>query len=143
VCFLICLINTAKIKPTNDTISRTVLSATTSAVVLNNQDTILPISPGIESAALIATVLRYEATSLRAALTLSTNPFPGEGVGVGGVGVSVTLVNLVTANTIVLIINPIAVVMEAMIMPSFLNNSLSLSPRGYSLLDQIDLILST
>jgi len=67
---------------------------------LNNQEITLPINPGIHAAALPAKVLRYEATFLRAALTLSINPLPGESL-VEGVGVGVmTLVILVTANTI-------------------------------------------
>jgi len=45
----------------------------------------------------------------------------------------ITVVILVTANTIVEIINPIAVVIEAIVIPSFLNRSLSLSPRGFLL----------
>jgi len=91
--------------------------STTFEAALNSQEITLPINPGIDAAALPAKVLRYEATFLRAALTLSINPFPGEGEG-EGVGVGVIVVNLVTANTIVLITNPIAVVIEAIVIPS-------------------------
>jgi len=50
------------------------VSSTTFEAALNNQEITLPINPGIDAAALPAKVLRYEATFLRAALTLSTNP---------------------------------------------------------------------
>jgi len=128
-----CLINTAKSKPINAIINNITLLArisTTLEAALDNQEITLPINPGIDTAALPAKVLRYEATFLRAALTLSTNPLPGEGLGEGvGVGGVMMLVILVTANTIVLITNPIAVVIKAIVIPSFLNNSLNLSPE--------------
>jgi len=60
--------------------------STTLEAALNNQETTLPFNPGIDAAALPTKVLRYEATFLRAALTLSTNPLPGEGLGEGVVG---------------------------------------------------------
>jgi len=63
--------------------------STTFEAALNNQVITLPINPGIDAAALPARDLRYEATFLRAALILSTNPLPEEGLGVGGVGVGV------------------------------------------------------
>jgi len=63
-----------------------------------------------------------------------------EGFGIGATGLADDT-RLVVANAMVKIIIPIAVVMYIIVIHSFLNNSLSLSPSGFSLV-KIALILS-
>jgi len=63
---------TAKSNPINAIINNITLLASTSTIceaALNNQEITLPITPGIDAAALPANVLRKEATFLRASLT--------------------------------------------------------------------------
>jgi len=64
----------------------------------------------------------------------------GEGFGIGETGLADDT-RLYTANAMVEIIIPIAVDMDYIVIPFFLNNSLSLSPSGFSLA-KIALILS-
>jgi len=64
----------------------------------------------------------------------------GEGFGIGATGLTDDT-RLDMANAMVEIIIPIAVDMDNIVIPPFLNNSLSLSPSGFSLVNK-ELFLS-
>jgi len=110
---------------------------------LNSHEITLPTTPGIAVAALPARDLRSEAIFLRPPFNRSMKLRPGkgevEGFGVGTPGLADDT-RLDMANAMVEIIIPIAVVIDNIVIPSFLNNSLSLSPSGFSLVKIVQIL---